>query len=549
MRAELSGKTQSSGARIFLKTLEELGVDRVFSVSGSDYAAIIEEKVRGAGPELIVVPHEIPAVSAAIGYSLGGKVGVVGVHTLPGTANALGAVMNAFGSRIPLILVAGRTPYTEEGSPASRNRMIHWTQETRDQGGIVRQWTKWDYEVRRAEQIPQALSRALQLASSEPCGPVYLMLPREVTVEKAKTSTRRPSPCFEPGPTPKALEQASRLINSSENPVIITWRAGRKRRWFDSLANFADAKNIPVVNYAGETLNYPSSGRMALDRFDIKNSADLILVVECEVPWVPSKVGDGISAKVIKVDVDPGHQYIPFYSFQSDVAVMSGVDHFFNALMKGGGVEAKDPEPILKLRDEQQKTKEVEVRRWRRQKRKIHPRLLSHEIGKLGLAIVNEYPFDPNYCKLEKYGTYYANLSVGYLGWSMGAAVGLKMATGMDVIATVGDGAFMFGVPEAFYYLAHSTPVMVAIFDNGGWMSSSESAVDVYPHGLAARTRSFPGTEFERFELGATVEAFGGYFEMVERADEVAPALERGREALQNRKRIAVLQFVVERTR
>ncbi len=471
------------------------------------------------------------------------------MHTLPGTANAVGAVMNAYGSKIPLVLIAGRTPYTEEGNAASRNRMIHWTQETRDQGGIVRQWTKWDYEVRRAEQVPQAVSRAFQLATSEPCGPVYLMLPREVTVEKAGTAASRVRlGTYEPGPSPEALEEASKMINASRHPVIITWRAGRKRKWFDSLRAFADAKNVPVVNYAGEALNYPSSGKMALDRYDLKRTADLILVVECEVPWIPSRVGElPATTKVIKVDTDPGHQYIPFYSFPSDLSVASSVNHFFDALMDR--VEPKDEEPISKLREEQQREKGREIRQWKRSKTRIHPRLLSHEIGKLGLTIVNEYPFDPNYCVLDRYGTYYANLSVGYLGWAMGAAVGLKMATGTDAVATVGDGAFMFGVPEAFYYLAHSCPVMVAIFDNGGWMSSSESAVDVYPTGLAAKKHKFPGTEFEQYELGATVKAFDGHFQMVERADQIAPALERGREELQKRKRISVLQFVVERTR
>jgi acetolactate synthase-1/2/3 large subunit len=57
------------------------------------------------------------------------------VRTIPGTANALGVIMNSFIFRIRLIVIAGRSPYTEEGDRASRNIRIHWPQEARDQGG------------------------------------------------------------------------------------------------------------------------------------------------------------------------------------------------------------------------------------------------------------------------------------------------------------------------------------------------------------------------------------------------------------------------------
>ncbi|MFZ8823244.1 MAG: thiamine pyrophosphate-dependent enzyme, partial [Desulfurococcales archaeon] len=64
---------------------------------------------------------------------------------------------------------------------------------------------------------------------------------------------------------------------------------------------------------------------------------------------------------------------------------------------------------------------------------------------------------------------------MGYLGWALGAAVEYRMAGGRDVIATVGDGQFIFGVPDAFYYIAYKNPVMVVIFDNGGWLASANS--------------------------------------------------------------------------
>lgn len=534
--------SKETGSSILLKNLARHGVEKIFLVSGTDYAAVIEESLKEKLPKLVVVPHEITAVSAAIGYSLGGKLGVVAVHTLPGTANSVGGVMNAFGSRIPLLLIAGRTPYTEEGSAASRNVRIHWTQEARDQGEMVRQWTKWDFEVRRVEQMSAVVERAIQIATSEPCGPVYLVLPREVSMEKAQNKVSRSAP-FEPGPTPEAIEQSRKLLTEADNPLIVTWRGGRRRSWFDSLQNFADRTNIPVLNYVGEQLNYPSSGKMSVDSFDLKNS-DLIMVAECDVPWIPKSVRLREDVNIIKVDTDPSLQYIPYYGFPSDVSVMSSVDHFFNALI--GQIKPKDPTHTFKLREKQIQNKKSEIAKLKRAKR-IHPRYLSYEIGKVGLPVVNEYRLDPRYANFNSYGSYYASLSAGYIGWGLGASVGLQMSTGQQYLAAVGDGSFIFGVPEAFYYLAHDNPVMVAIFDNGGWASSAQSVVDLYPEGLAKAKKRFPGTEFKRYDIGSTVKSYGGYFELVEKPDQVAGALKRGKIELIKRNRMSVLQFITER--
>ncbi len=133
------------GAGVVLRGLKEMGVDRMFIVSGIDYPAFIEEKVRNKedAPDFIVVPHEITATSAAMGYSMAEKLGVVAVHTTPGTANAVGIIANAFYARRPLLVIAGGSPYTEEGHPASRSFRI--SVGTRDSG--PRRSCKTDSEV------------------------------------------------------------------------------------------------------------------------------------------------------------------------------------------------------------------------------------------------------------------------------------------------------------------------------------------------------------------------------------------------------------------
>jgi Thiamine pyrophosphate-requiring enzymes [acetolactate synthase, pyruvate dehydrogenase (cytochrome), glyoxylate carboligase, phosphonopyruvate decarboxylase] len=530
-----------SGAAIALSILSELGVDRIFIVSGTDYAQFVEERARGVGPEFVEVPHEITAVAAAIGYSFGGKLGVVALHTTPGTANGLGNIMNAYGSRIPLVVIAGRTPYLEEDGPAARNLRIHWTQEARDQGQIVRQWVKWDFEVRRASQVSTSVTRAVQLALSEPRGPVYLNFPREVTVEEAENRRIVMSP-YEPGPDPAAIKKAQQMISEATNPVIITWRAGRREEWFNSLRNFAERAAIPVLNYVGEVVNYPSSGPMALDKFDI-SSADLLLVLENEVPWIPKKVK--VRGRVIKVDVQPGHMEIPYYGFPCDLTVQSSLSSFLDSLSVQGDEERRAR--ISQMKREQWKAKEDEINDLSRRKT-IHPRYLSYHVGRLGLTVLNEYPLNPAYGVFDSFGSYLGRLSVGHLGYSLGAALGYTLATGRESVAVVGDGSFIFGVPEAFYYVAKQRPVLVVIFDNGGWLASAEAVEEVVPEGVAVAKRNFPGAELRRYDIGATVKAYGGHFRLIEDPSEVPELLNEGLNEVR-KGRISVLQFVVEKTR
>lgn len=533
---------EKSGAYVLLKGLSREGIDKIFMVSGTDYAAFIEEKVRDQSlPDFIIVPHEITAASAALGYSLGGKLGVVAVHTVPGTANALGIIANAFTSRIPLLVIAGRSPYTEEGSTASRNLRIHWTQEARDQGGLVRQYVKWDFEIRRASQTEVALMRALQIARSEPRGPVYLVVPREVSIETS-TSERVPMDPYEPGPSPKALERVQELLKTSERPAIVTWRVGRRESWYASLKGFAERIGAPVLNYVGEVVNYPSSGDMALDRMNL-SEPDLILVVEAEVPWIPKRVK--VNSKVVRIDVEPSYSYIPYYGFKCDVCVQSTPEALgmIRAIPKDTwGEEVK--ERVRKRREE--KARELEKMM---NAKKIHPRLLSHLVSKLGGVIFNEYPLNPRYAELS-YGQYFGDLSEGHLGWSLGAAFGYRMATGKDVIATVGDGSFIFGVPEAFFHAcaSYGQPALVVIYDNGGWLASAEAVDEVFPEGLAKATSTYPGADFKRYDIGETVRAFGGHFRLVETVDEVSEALGEAWDKVR-RGQLAVVQIIVERTR
>jgi len=138
----------SSVAEAYLELLAARGIDYFFGNGGTDFAPIVEAYANRFAkeetlPKPIPVPHEITAMAMAHGYTLvTGKPQVVMVHTLPGTANATGGVINAFRSNTPMLFTAGRTPLTEGDLKGSRDGGIHWGQESFDQGSMVREWVK-----------------------------------------------------------------------------------------------------------------------------------------------------------------------------------------------------------------------------------------------------------------------------------------------------------------------------------------------------------------------------------------------------------------------
>src|SRR5436853_2044481 len=177
-----------------IAAMAEAGVDYVFFTSGSEIGfyqeAVAKAHAQGrSAPKLITVTHEHASLNAALGYAaVSGKPAVTAAHVDCGTQHYGGAVHTAFHSGLPVVITGGGSPTSYPGSfPGARDGGGHiWLQQSFDQNGIVRQYTKWDHRVELQDNVGLMISRALQVARTEPCGPVYLTLPREVSLHKIK---------------------------------------------------------------------------------------------------------------------------------------------------------------------------------------------------------------------------------------------------------------------------------------------------------------------------------------------------------------------------
>ena len=259
-------------------------------------------------------------------YLVSGRPQVIMLHVNVGTANAVCAMMNAYRERIPLVVAAGRTPFTETGQRGSRSLFIHWAQEMFDQASLVRETVKWDYEVRMPEQINAALDRAFSLATSDPRGPVYLTLPREVLSApvRADAHSGNPQNALRPAMAdPAALAEAAEILASAERPLVITASLGHNHAAVAALAELAARFALPVVSHVPKSLCLPTDHPMHLGyspaRF-VKN-ADAILVLECDVPWIPNEVAPPPNAQVIHMGLDPLFARYGIRNFPGDLAI------------------------------------------------------------------------------------------------------------------------------------------------------------------------------------------------------------------------------------
>ncbi|MEM3676426.1 MAG: thiamine pyrophosphate-dependent enzyme [Thermoplasmataceae archaeon] len=337
------------------------------------------------------------------------------------------------------------------------------------------------------------------------------------------------------------------MLESSSNPMIVTWRSGRHLEWYNALTAFANRYGIPVINYAGEFVNYPADGPMALDHLDLRD-ADLILVLEDDVPWIPSRFKPGCD--VIRVDADPDFLNIPYYGIDATLKIRADIADFLDRINPNISREKVEDRRsrLSEMHASELKSKREEIMRLSRSS-KIHPRYLSYEIGRLGAVMFTEYQIDPRYAMPLSFGSYFSTPSAGYLGIAMGSALGYRIATGKDVVAGVGDGAFYFGVPSAFGYAAKDNPILCAIYDNGGWLASAIAVDDVFPEGVAKKTGTYPGASLKRYPIGKIIETFGGSYRLIEDPSDVGEALHDGMGIIRDEGRPVVLQFIVERER
>ncbi len=548
----------ASAAEALLRALKRRGIDHVFANAGTDFAPIIEALVKVGGepdavPRFVTVPHENLAVAMAHGYyQVRGRPAAVMVHVTVGTGNTVCALMNAYRDNVPLVLMAGRTPHTERGHIASRSAPIHWGQENFDQAGIVREYTKWDYELRSGQSVDDIVARALDVALAEPRGPVYLTLPREVLAETDRGVSAglgaSTGVVAEPQPSSSHVEALAEWIAAAEWPMIVTTHLGRDLAAVPALAELAEAFSIPVVQAGPTALNLPASHPMNVwGGAGLLPKADLLIAVDSEVPWFPRGFVPERGVKVAHLGIDPLWTRYPTRSFPSDLAI-PGSPRTALRLLAGALAEQRlDPDAVAarraaieRHRTEQAAAKETALAAARRAKPLAYD-YVGACVGRAlppGGLVVTELGVSAEQLGLEEPGSLLGVGIGGGLGFGLGAALGAKLAAPeRTVVATVGDGSYMFGNPTPFHLVSRAAnlPVLVVVCNNGRWQAVDSATRVVYPSGLAAAAAPMPLVELQPSpEFSKVAESSGAFARRIDEPDALPGALEEALEAVRS---------------
>jgi len=506
----------------FLEALQEAGVSYIFANLGSDHPAIIEslaiaKKENKKLPTVITCPHEFVALTAAHGYAQAtGEPQAVIVHVECGTQNLGGAIHNAARSRVPVLIFAGASPYTQENElTGSRNEFIHWIQDVFDQRGIVRGYTKYDNEIRTGTNVKQLVYRALQIAKSEPMGPVYLMGPREAMEEETEPVTMN-SELWQPiSPVaipPQKIAELAKDLLSAKNPLIVTSYLGRNTEAVGELIRLSEHLAIPVIESIPHHMNFPANHPMHCGSYwntnqnELLAEADFVLVLDSDVPWIQTRNKPSDEATIYYIDVDPLKEqmplwYIPSKSFikaDSFIAVQQ-INQYLqdNSSSIDQDIVSKRWEKFSHIHNRQ-----IEEKRRIEQAESdvITPEYLTacvREVMDENTIVLNEgitnYGVISNHIEVNTPGSYYAS-GAGSLGWHGGAAIGMKLAKpDKTIVSLTGDGSYFFSIPATVHWMAkrYNTPFLQVIYNNSGWKAPKLSTLGVHPHGVANETEQF----------------------------------------------------------
>ncbi|EJT69810.1 acetolactate synthase [Gaeumannomyces tritici R3-111a-1] len=516
----------------FFEALWEAGVTHCFVNLGSDHPSIIEAMVKGTRekkgqfPKIITCPNEMVAMSMADGYArLTNKPQCVIVHVDVGTQGLGAAVHNASTGRAPVLVFAGLSPFTIDGEMrGSRTEFIHWIQDVPDQKQIVAQYCRYTAELKTGRNVKQMVGRALQFARSQPQGPVYLCGAREVMeedIEPYELNQRHWGP-VELGALPEpAVAGIAEALAGAKSPLIITGYAARNHEVPGALVELAEAvPGLRVVDTAGSEMSFPADHRAWLGvRYGIApeiESADVIVVLDVDVPWIPTLCRPRKDARIFHIDSDPLKQMMPVHYI--DATERYRADSLQAVRQLAARVKGDEACRARLAGPEAAARWEALGRSHEGLVATIEARSKPHADGTFGAGHVcrtlrRTCPEDTIWAVEAVTNTIFVydglqptlpgsfiNCGGGGLGWSGGGALGIKLATdrehgdgsknsGKFVCQVVADGTFLFSVPASVHWIArrYGIPVLTIILNNKGWHAPKRSLLLVHPDGEGSK--------------------------------------------------------------
>ncbi|KAF2708586.1 acetolactate synthase [Pleomassaria siparia CBS 279.74] len=508
----------------FFEAIWEAGITKVFVNLGSDHPSIIEAIVKGQNenkgqfPNIITCPNEMVALSMADGYArLTGKPQCVIVHVDVGTQGLGAAVHNASCGRAPVLIFAGLSPFTIEGEMrGSRTEYIHWIQDVPDQKQIVAQYCRYTGEIKSGKNVKQMVNRALSFAMSDPKGPVYLYGAREPMEEDLtpyKLQQEYWNPIEPAALPPSGVKTIAEAMVNAQEPLVIVGYTGRNHAAVQEMVRLADTvKGLRVLDTGGSDMCFPANHPAWLGlRYGVEptiQTADVIVVIDCDVPWINTQCHPNPDANIFHIDVDPLKQQMPVYYINALRRYRA--DSYTSLSQLNGYLESNLKERLSSnffsdrwaalQASHSKKLQTIAAEAVIDDQGHYGAPYLTQQLRKLcpydtiwAIEAVTQTAFVADQIQATLPGSW-INCGGGGLGWSGGGALGIKLASDTEgqkqfVCQIVGDGTYLFSVPGSVYWISkrYNIPILTIILNNKGWNAPRKSMLLVHPNGEGSK--------------------------------------------------------------
>jgi benzoylformate decarboxylase len=531
-----------TGRQAFLDILQAAGVTHIFGNPGTTELPLMDVLVDYPDVQYFLTLQEGVAMAMADGYALAsGQLGVVNVHVAPGLGNAMGMLYDATKTGAPLLLTAGQ----QDGRYALTEPLL-WGNLV----SMVQSMTKWAYQVERVEDLPQALRRAIKIATTPPTGPVFLSLPMDIMMAEAHLDTSAPPRI---GPRLRGdvehLLGAAELLTAAHRPLIIAGDEVAKSEALAELVAVAEALGAPVFSETvPNTTSFPTDhalyqGALPRTQHGVRTTlqgADVVFTIGADMftmslyadiePFPPG-------VKLVCLNIDPweiGKNHVV------DVAVLGDPKATLAELLPmlqarlGATRHADIRARIAALQHAKAEALERLQERAAEEMSKqpmsplVMNKILAESIPE-DIIIVDESitsgaalrDFLP-----RRHPRDYFGLKGGGIGWGLPATMGVSLAAGdRPVLGLIGDGSAMYSIQGLWTAARYGLRSIFVICNNGQYLILKRR-LHAY-NGPAAKQQTYIGIDMVQpaIKFVELAQALGVYAERAERPADLQQAL------------------------